>query len=185
MKDPAVLFYTSDFLTGTFNLTNEQVGKYIRLICFQHQHGRIPPDDFERMTEGDHKIARKFNVDENGCFYNERLEVEIVKRSKFVESRRNNLHGNKKQHMNKHMLQHMDAHMENENININNNKGVPPKIEDVKAYCKERNNNVDAEKWYNFYEAKGWMIGKNKMKDWKAAVRTWENEIKPQKLKYE
>lgn len=53
-----------------------------------------------------------------------------------------------------------------------------PTIEDIKAYCLERQNNVDAEKWHNFYSSKGWMIGKNKMKDWKAAVRTWEKERK-------
>ena len=51
---------------------------------------------------------------------------------------------------------------------------VPPSIEEVKEYCKQRNNNVNAEQFIDFYESKGWMIGKNKMKDWKAAVRTWE-----------
>ena len=57
-------------------------------------------------------------------------------------------------------------------------KGVsrfaPPTIEEVKAYCQERGNNVDAQKFIDFYESKGWMIGKNKMKSWQAAVRTWE-----------
>jgi hypothetical protein len=53
-------------------------------------------------------------------------------------------------------------------------KFYQPSIDEVKAYCRERNKGLDAEKWYDFYEAKGWMIGKNKMKDWKAAVRTWE-----------
>lgn len=51
---------------------------------------------------------------------------------------------------------------------------IPPSIEEVKAYCQERNNNVDPEKWYDHYTSNGWMVGKNKMKDWKAAVRTWE-----------
>jgi len=51
---------------------------------------------------------------------------------------------------------------------------IPPTLEEVAAYCQERNNGVDPQKWYDFYAAKGWMIGKNKMKDWKAAVRTWE-----------
>lgn len=50
----------------------------------------------------------------------------------------------------------------------------PPSLEEVETYCRERNNGVDATKWYNFYAAKGWMIGKNKMKDWKRAVITWE-----------
>ena len=51
---------------------------------------------------------------------------------------------------------------------------IPPTIDEIKFYCQERKNNVDAERFFNFYEKKGWMIGKNKMKDWKAAVRTWE-----------
>ena len=49
-----------------------------------------------------------------------------------------------------------------------------PTLDDVKAYCQERGNNVDAEKWFNYYSANGWKVGKNPMKDWKAAVRTWE-----------
>lgn len=53
----------------------------------------------------------------------------------------------------------------------------PPTIEEVTEYCRERGNRVDPEKWFDFYESKGWMIGKNKMKDWKAAVRTWEKDV--------
>ena len=54
-----------------------------------------------------------------------------------------------------------------------------PTVDDVRAYCLERNNKVDPQSFVDFYESKGWMIGKNKMKDWKAAVRTWEkNETK-------
>lgn len=55
----------------------------------------------------------------------------------------------------------------------------PPTFEDVKAYCLERNKGVDPERWYNHYTANGWMVGKNKMKDWKAAVRTWEPKDEP------
>ena len=51
---------------------------------------------------------------------------------------------------------------------------IPPTLEEVRSYCKERNNNVDAERFVDFYESKGWMIGKNKMSSWRAAVRTWE-----------
>jgi phage replication O-like protein O len=59
-------------------------------------------------------------------------------------------------------------------------KFIPPTVEQIRKYCKERNNSVDAEKWIDFYISKGWMIGKNKMKDWKAAVRTWERNNKQQ-----
>lgn len=51
---------------------------------------------------------------------------------------------------------------------------IPPTIEEVQAYCDERCNNVDAERFINFYTSNGWKVGKNKMQDWKAAVRTWE-----------
>lgn len=58
-------------------------------------------------------------------------------------------------------------------------KFIEPTIDQVKEYCLERKNNVDAQKWHDFYTCKGWMVGKNKMKDWKAAVRTWEDDKKP------
>jgi hypothetical protein len=51
---------------------------------------------------------------------------------------------------------------------------VKPNIEDVVDYCNERKNNVDAEKFYDYYSSNGWKVGKNAMKDWKASVRTWE-----------
>ena len=73
----------------------------------------------------------------------------------------------------------------NENVNVNVNENdlkenikrkvfTKPTAEEVKAYCAERKNNVDADKFIDFYESKGWLIGKNPMKDWKASVRTWE-----------
>lgn len=49
-----------------------------------------------------------------------------------------------------------------------------PTLEEVQAYCLERGKGVDAQKWYDYYSANGWKVGKNPMKDWKAAVRTWE-----------
>ena len=53
---------------------------------------------------------------------------------------------------------------------------LPPMPEEVENYCRERNNGVDPLQFINFYTAKDWMIGKNKMKDWQAAIRTWENK---------
>ena len=49
-----------------------------------------------------------------------------------------------------------------------------PSISDIKQYCMERNNNVNAEQFFDYYESNGWKVGKNSMKDWKACVRTWE-----------
>lgn len=64
------------------------------------------------------------------------------------------------------------------NNNTLSNKKVhrfeKPSIEEIRDYCQERHNSVDPAAFFNFYESKGWMIGKNSMKDWKSAVRTWE-----------
>ena len=77
---------------------------------------------------------------------------------------------------------------DNTNININNNNLTDsnrkalfkkPSINEIRDYCNERGNNIEAEAFIDFYESKDWKIGKNKMKCWKAAVRTWERrEIK-------
>lgn len=56
----------------------------------------------------------------------------------------------------------------------------PPALDEVKQYCEERKNNIDPMAFIDFYSSKGWMIGKNRMKDWKAAVRTWERKRKEQ-----
>lgn len=55
---------------------------------------------------------------------------------------------------------------------------IPPSVEEVAAYCRERKNGIDAEEFVDFYASKAWMVGKNKMKDWKSAVRTWEHKRK-------
>jgi hypothetical protein len=70
------------------------------------------------------------------------------------------------------------------NTNDKRTRFVKPSLEEIKAYCIERNNNVDAEHFYDYYEANGWKVGKNSMKDWKASVRTWERngyDSKPKK----
>ena len=51
---------------------------------------------------------------------------------------------------------------------------TPPTVKEIKEYCLVRDNNIDAEHFHDFYQSKGWLVGRVKMKDWKAAVRTWE-----------
>lgn len=70
----------------------------------------------------------------------------------------------------------------NVNVNVNvNNRFIKPTLEEIKEYCIERNNNINPESFYDFYESKNWMVGKNKMKDWKACIRTWESRNKNKK----
>ncbi len=55
---------------------------------------------------------------------------------------------------------------------------IPPTVQEVQAYCLERQNNIDAERFVDYYTSNGWKVGKNSMKDWKAALRTWERKEK-------
>ena len=65
----------------------------------------------------------------------------------------------------------------NKNIDKESNKRfTPPTIDEVIAYCQERKNNVNPVRWFNFYASKGWKVGKEPMKDWKASVRYWESD---------
>ena len=81
-KDPAFLFYPSDFLTGTMFFTNEEIGIYIKLLCIQHQqNGSINKNAFESIVSKDSIIRDKFKIDKEG-YYNQRLLEEMVKRQK-------------------------------------------------------------------------------------------------------
>ena len=69
----------------------------------------------------------------------------------------------------------------NKEIKITNKLFKKPSVNDVELYCIERDNKIDAISFFNFYESKGWMVGKNKMKDWRACIRTWEMRAKNKK----
>lgn len=79
MKDPAFLFYTSDFLTGTMLFTDEQVGKYVRALCYIHQHGHISLEELNILLKEDNIVLKKFVKDKKNLYYNNRLEIEIEK----------------------------------------------------------------------------------------------------------
>jgi hypothetical protein len=181
-KDPAFLFYSSDFLTGTLLMSMEQKGKFITLLCIQHQKGHLSEKDMLHICGSyDEDVFTKFQKDEQGKFYNIRLEEEVDKRKAYSESRRNNR--KKKEDMNNTSLSYVE-HMENENENedLIEKKKVArfqkPTIEQLKEYMSEQGMNDIAENWLNHYEANGWMVGKVKMKDWKASVRTWKTNQK-------
>jgi hypothetical protein len=123
-KDPAVLFYTSDFLSGTFTMDNEQVGKYIRLLCLQHQKGKLSEKDMLSICKAyDNEIWDKFKV-EDGLYYNERMFNETIRRQKFSESRRNNAKSPKKESTSEAYAKHMETETENRTITINENINI-------------------------------------------------------------
>lgn len=129
-KDPAFLFYSSDFLTGTNFMNDEQVGKYIRLLCFQHQKGRLKKEHmFNICNPEDSEILEKFKIDENGNYYNERLENEANRRKSYSDSRKRNRQKKEVVVLDEHMSnicktydEHMETATATTNINIIKNK---------------------------------------------------------------
>jgi uncharacterized protein YdaU (DUF1376 family) len=126
-KDPAFLFYPGDWLGGTLGMTFEEKGAYMEILMLQFNRGHMTTHMIGHVI-GHHwdKIKVKFKQDENGLWYNERLEQEQEKRKKFVKSRKNNIKGENQHTKNKinnghkttHMNGHMTSHMENENEDV-------------------------------------------------------------------
>jgi hypothetical protein len=206
-KDPAFLFYSQDFYVGTAFLTHEQTGKYIRLICAQHQHGRLSEAMVLQICgDLDLAVLSKFERDENSMYYNIRLETEIQKRKKFSESRRNNIKKrwdtSEKQvnyisntneiHMNNTINTLEDTsviHMENENIyiessnNISNNsekENTKRKRKEFVAPSKDEMMDYAAEKGFDrSVGAQAWEY--YSVADWKDAkgdqVLNWKQKM--------
>lgn len=146
MKDPAFLFYSNDFLSGTMLMTDEETGQYIKLLCLQHQKGHLKEKDMLNICKSyNEEIFSKFKKDKDENYYNERLEYEVNKRKAYSESRRNNRR--KKETYEKDMKnicnsyeEHMENENVNENININKNnskRGYKGKKEEEKIHFAE------------------------------------------------
>lgn len=129
-KDPSVLFYTSDYLTGTSHFSFAEKGFYMDILCQQQQKGhlsmafiqRIAGSEFEKLWPA---IKEKFLVDSSGNFFNERMDFEIEKRRKYSDSRSNNRKSNISKTHEKDVNNTSGSyvqHMENENENTNENK---------------------------------------------------------------
>lgn len=118
-KDPAFLFYSSDFLTGTMFMSDSQLGKYIKLLCIQHQKGHLSEKDMLNICKRyDKDIFDKFIKDNDGNYYNIRLQKEIDKRRNYSKSRSEN---RKNKITFENICFSYVKHMENENENINKN----------------------------------------------------------------
>lgn len=173
MKDPAFLFYSSDFLTGTICMTDEQVGIYIRLLCLQHQKGHLSEKDMLHICKTyDEDIFAKFVKDADGKYYNERCEFEIKKRKSYSESRSKNRKGTDNQDdtsdnnvekaennnnisksYDKSYVKHMENENENENINENINKSKKNDIDF--AFCENSELKPILIRWLEYKKWKG------------------------------
>lgn len=136
-KDPAFLFYPADFLTGCADLTMEERGQYITLLCLQHQKGHLTTKMIQLCCgNAAADVLHKFSIDENGCYYNERLELEIAKRVQHSEKQRNRaIDGWKKRKDNQSHGIATALPLENENINVDVNTTNKSAEEIFKLAC--------------------------------------------------
>lgn len=203
-KDPAFLFYPNDWIGGTMGMTFEEKGAYMELLMTQFNRGHMTSHMIGQVVgQIWDRIQEKFVKDENGLWYNVRLEEEKVRRQNFTKSRRNNVSG-KNQHSKKeenneenevaHMDGHMTSHMENENtLILNNNKNkiditksnlfkqpIVPSKDEVWEFFKGSGGTKEmAKSFYEKYEATGWMLNGSPVVNFRAlAGRFIANWIK-------
>jgi len=135
-KDPAFLFYPNDWIGGTMGMTFEEKGAYMDVLMMQFNRGHMTLDMIGHVighTKGQvlDKILSKLKKDQDGLYYNERLEIEKNKRKSFVDSRLNNKLG-----VNKYNKKagHMTSHMEDVNINLTKDALIPNMVEVFKKH---------------------------------------------------
>lgn len=183
MKDPAFLFYPQDFLVGTMTMSFEDRGKYITILCLMHQQGKMDEKTISFLVGSVSDMLRlKFKQDENGLWYNERLETEKEKRINFVESRRNNgkLGGRPKNGNNKIKANGKpNAKAKNNlplNINGNINEDVIliPSFAEFSKYAIEKKPDIDINNLklkYDSWVENKWMDGNDKkISNWKTKL---------------
>jgi len=171
-----------DSLVILDEMSNEQAGIFIKSIKFYQEKGYLPELDFG-LKMATTPFINQFQRDE-----------EIYKKTCEARKEAGSLGGKQKvanasksyQKVAKVADNDSKSESESESENKNENKSeiknnsdktkkfIKPNIQEIKDYCFERKNNVDVNKFFNYYEANGWKVGKNAMKDWKACVRTWE-----------
>ena len=190
-KDPAFLFYSSDFLTGTMFMSNEQLGIYIRLLCSQHQHGGLIDKTSFNSLVGQHDIVKNKFIETESGFYNERLAHEMHKRTKKSNNLSNtakDVWAKRKAEKNTIVLQSYNdintklkendtnvIRIENENEieiineNINENKtkikkALIPNFDEFLEYAKTKEPNVDSSDLklkYDIWLESDWSINRS------------------------
>ena len=173
-----------DWLEVTQDLLPEEKGNLIDAVI-AYAAGL----EYEHYLSGGCKIAFRFlkgQVDRNNAISDQRSKAGSNKKEQ-TETKENKQEQmetkeNKQEQTESNLPKEKEKDKEKENNKENNKEKsgrfTPPTIEQVKEYCQERGNAVDPDRWFNYYSSNGWKVGKNPMKDWKAAVRTWENNEK-------
>lgn len=177
--------YTDEWLGGTVGMSLEEKGGYIELLILQFKTGHFTTEKAVLIMPNFMRIlcqnpCKKFVKDRAGLWYNRRMdlikkeirEAEKIKEKESIKEREYK----KGEEIKEDTYLFKKEELEQTTIRNPNKQRliIPPQIEWVKVYCDGRKNGIDAQSFIDFYTSKGWMIGKNRMKDWEAAVRTWE-----------
>jgi len=210
-KAPAFQFYADDFLAGTLEMSQEEVGQYIRLLCHQWNRGSIPveTEKQQRLTGGcvSVDVLVKFRLCEDGLLRNERLETVRSEKDRYLQQQSQK--GRKSAELRKlaSTVVQPDTQPESNSgsttveirlqpkVNSpspsptptpnNKEESIAPKsqrshfttptVEEVQAECvRIELSLLEAPKFVDYYESKGWLVGKAKMKSWKPALRNWQ-----------
>jgi len=163
--------FQDKYLDRLAKLSDQEVGRLVRALATYHATGE---EQELKGRECGYYDFIKGDIDENEQAYQRKCNN--MKREQLTAIDRNcqqlpatadNINNNNK-----------DNIKENTNLTVSikekRTRFSPPTVEEVEAYCKERGNSVSAQRFVDFYASKGWKVGQNPMKDWKACVRTWE-----------
>ena len=173
-------------------LTDEQLGKFLRIYYQMQLTGDTDVDSEDPMVDIMLEVVREqvtFDVRsyERKCEANKENGEKGGRPAKPEEPNKTQQNPTKPNSRDSDSDTEIDSEIEPE-IGIDSERlrsgeskkrFRPPTVEEVEAYCFERNNKVDAERFVDYYTANGWKVGKNPMKDWKAAVRNWERKDPP------
>lgn len=173
-------------------LTDEQLGKFLRIYYQMQLTGDTDVDSDDPMVDMMLEVVREqvtFDVRsyERKCEANKENGEKGGRPAKPEEPNKTQQNPTKPNSRDSDSDTEIDSEIEPE-IGIDSERlrsgeskkrFHPPTVEEVEAYCFERNNKVDAERFVDYYTANGWKVGKNPMKDWKAAVRNWERKDPP------
>ena len=154
----------TDFVADMKELGEAERGRLFTAMLEYAETGEEPAlRGNERFLWG----TAKKNIDNQRDSYEKRCEINRQNITNRYESLRTvtNAYESK---------QYKDKEKDKEKNKKTIKRFTPPTVEEVRLYCTERGNNVDPQTFVDFYEAKGWMVGSNHMKDWRACVRTWE-----------
>ena len=202
MSDNYYRFFPGDYHRDTGDLSIIEHGAYRLLLDHYYMRGNLPSDRDRlyrlcRAFNGDEReaierVVEIFFIDDGECLINKKAEEEIEKRNGYLDeqARKSRLGVEARRKLKEEPTGQPTGQPKGvplpspspsplpkpikEKRVENRKRFIPPSFGDIKEYCRERNNGVNPQVWIDFYTANGWMIGKNKMKDWKASVRTWE-----------